>query len=129
MGRVSISALARPTTARRLFRVMAVVEAITWAGLLAGMLAHDVFDTSRIGITVFGPLHGGAFVAYGVATLLAAWRLRWRPGVTVLGLLAAIPPFTTLLFEWWAHRRGLLDPARGAVAAESVADARVTAEA
>lgn len=106
-----------PTAARsvllvRAFKVLALVEAFTWAGLLVGMFFAYVPRTGRLGIEIFGPLHGAAFIAYGVVTLLVALRLRWRPWPTVLGLLAAIPPFTTIWFERVAEREGLLDVER-----------------
>src|SRR5690606_12890209 len=34
-------------------------------------------------------------------------RFSWL--MCALVLLAAIPPFATLLFDWWAERRGLLE--------------------
>ena len=56
----------------------------------------------------FGRLHGLAFLLYLVAALAAASRLRWSLGVTVLAILAAIPPLTTLPLEAWLRRRGVL---------------------
>jgi len=101
-----------PTTRARVrtaFRVLAVVEALTWAGLLAGMAWHYLLENGRGGIEAFGPLHGAAFVAYGTVALLTWWVQRWRPVVGLLSLAAAVPPFGTVVFELWAQRRGHLD--------------------
>jgi len=94
---------------RTAFRVLAVVEAVTWAGLLASMGWHYLLDGSRHGIEVFGPLHGGAFLLYGAVALLTWGVQRWSPTVGALALLAALPPFGTVVFEVWAQRRGLLE--------------------
>jgi integral membrane protein len=53
-------------------------------------------------------LHGIVFVVYLVVTLIVWWRLRWSVPVGLLALLASVPPLTTVLFEIWAQRRGLL---------------------
>lgn len=94
---------------RTAFRVLAVVEALTWAGLLAGMTWHYLLGHGRGGIEVFGALHGAAFVAYGTVALLTWWVQQWRPVVGLLSLAAAVPPFGTIAFEVWAQRRGHLD--------------------
>ncbi|MYU26118.1 MMPL family transporter [Streptomyces sp. SID8352] len=93
----------------RLFTWVAVVEACTWAGLLAGMYVKYVPETTELGVRIFGALHGAAFVAYVLLTVLVAVRLKWRLGrTTILALLAAVPPFMTVAFEAWARRTGRL---------------------
>lgn len=107
----------RPTA--RLFVVAAVIEAITWTGLLVGMFLKYVTETTEAGVWLFGRLHGAAFVAYLVVTLVAAWRLRWSWLVTLVALAVSIPPLGTLVFEIWARRAGRLEErtVRGSVAA------------
>ena len=61
----------------RLFRILAVAEAFSWAALLTGMYFKWVARTSELGVEIAGPVHGALFIAYGVAAL-ALWRLqRW----------------------------------------------------
>ncbi|RBY82795.1 DUF3817 domain-containing protein [Blastococcus sp. TF02A-26] len=103
-----------PRTAVQLFRAVAVAEAITWVGLLAGMYVKYVPETSEIGVKVFGPIHGAVFVLYVAVALLTARRLRWSPGTTLLALVASIPPFATVVFEIWARRTGRLEAVRAA---------------
>lgn len=95
-------------TPRSLFRTLAVAEAFTWAGLLVGMFLKYVTETTELGVRIFGMVHGIVFIAYGLVTLVVAIDQRWSLGRTVLGLVAAIPPFATLPFEVYADRRGLL---------------------
>ena len=100
-------AATRPRIAKA-FAVAALVEACTWAGLLVGMFLKYVTDTTEVGVMVFGRLHGIAFIAYVVVTLLTAAELGWRWRVTAVALAASIPPLTTVVFERAARRRGLL---------------------
>ncbi|MGH3358907.1 MAG: DUF3817 domain-containing protein [Nocardioidaceae bacterium] len=103
-----------PTSTDRVvawFRVIAIAEAISWAGLLIGMLFKYVLSGNETGVHVFGPVHGVIFMAYVVVTCFAARRLRWTLGVLALGLVASIPPFATYAFEVWARRTGRLHTA------------------
>lgn len=88
-----------------IFRVTALAEAFSWAGLLVGMFLKYVTETTEAGVWLFGRLHGGLFVAYLVATLWAARTERWSIGRTLVGLAASVPPLTTLVFERWVTSR------------------------
>ncbi|MEU4088400.1 MMPL family transporter [Streptomyces aureus] len=93
----------------RAFTLIAVIEACTWAGLLIGMYFKYVPKTTELGVRIFGALHGAAFIAYVLLTVLVAARLKWRLGrTTLLALLASVPPFLTVAFEMWARRTGRL---------------------
>ena len=102
-----------PRTVSTAFRVVAVAEALSWVGLLAGMFVKRVLDASEVGVQVFGPIHGAVFIAYVVLALLAARTLRWSRGTTLLALAASVPPLATVWFERRATRAGEL-PARTA---------------
>lgn len=95
----------------RLFRILAIAEAFSWAALLTGMYFKWVARTSELGVEIAGPVHGALFIAYGVAAL-ALWRLqRWPFLVAFLAGLSAVFPFATVLFERWAGKHGYLTPA------------------
>lgn len=96
-------------TPLRVFRAVAVTEAFTWAGLLVGMFLKRVTHTTELGVQVFGMLHGVAFLAFCLVTVVVAVDQRWSRGRALLGLASAIPPFFTIVFERYAERRGLLD--------------------
>jgi integral membrane protein len=98
---------ARPTV-RTMFRAAALVEAVTWAGLLVGMAFKYVISDNEAGVHVFGPLHGAAFLAYVAMSLVAAHAFGWRPRTTLLALAASIPPLATWALEAWAERTGRL---------------------
>ena len=105
-----------PGSVATAFRIVAVAEALSWVGLLAGMYVKYVPQTSEVGVQVFGPIHGGIFMAYVVVALIASRLLRWNAATTLLALAASLPPLATVLFERWASRTGRL-PARAAVPA------------
>ncbi len=91
-----------------LFRVVAVAEACSWIGLLIGMFFKYVTETGELGVKVFGPIHGGLFMAYVAVTLLLAVRGRWSIGQVALGLVSSVPPLMTLWFDRYAERRGII---------------------
>ncbi len=99
----------RPLTpAGRLFAVAAFVEGFTWAGLLIGMAFKYGAVGNDLGVKIFGPLHGGAFLFYVVVTALSALRLRWPWWAALLAMVAAVPPLVTVPLEMWFRRIGLL---------------------
>jgi integral membrane protein len=99
-----------PRTVATAFRIVAIAEACSWVGLLIGMFVKWVLETSEVGVQIFGPIHGGVFVAYVLVTLVAARVLRWSAGTMLLALVASVPPLVTIWFERWATRTGALSP-------------------
>lgn len=96
------------STQRTVFRIVAFAEALSWLGLLVGMFFKYVTDTGELGVKIFGPIHGGVFIAYVLVSLWVARPFGWNAKVAVLALASSIPPFCTALFEMWADRRGLV---------------------
>ncbi|PRX49448.1 integral membrane protein [Prauserella shujinwangii] len=92
-----------------LFRVAAIAEAFSWAGLLIGMFFKYVVELGEGGVPVLGMVHGVLFVLYVVVSLAVFRPLGWSPKLLLVALLAAVPPMFTWLFEKWALRRGKLD--------------------
>ena len=98
-----------PRTAATAFRIVAVAEALSWIGLLAGMFVKYVPETSELGVQVFGPIHGAVFVAYVV---VAAGRGRraalGRPGRRCSRWPPRSRRWPRVWFERWATRTGAL---------------------
>ena len=92
----------------RIFVLVAWIEAITWTGLLIGMVLKYGTDTTERGVELMGPIHGVAFIAYAVVTIAAAVTLRWKFSVALIALLAAIPPLATIAAEYWISKNGWL---------------------
>jgi integral membrane protein len=100
------------STTGRIFAAAAFFEALTWAGLLIGMLLKYGTQTTELGVWFFGRLHGVAFLVYLAVSLFAWIRLRWPLWAVLVALLAAIPPLVTIPVEIWFRRRGLLSVPR-----------------
>lgn len=108
-----------PARVRLLFRTVAFAEACSWLGLLIGMYFKYVpADGNEIGVKIFGPIHGGIFLAFLLAIMLARNAFGWSLRITALAAISSIPPFATALFEVLADRAGLLRAAEGATAAD-----------
>ncbi|GAC54810.1 hypothetical protein GOAMI_38_00070 [Gordonia amicalis NBRC 100051 = JCM 11271] len=110
------------TTPAKRFRFVAVAEAITWAWLIVGMILKRVNDDPEA-IALPGATHGAVFVIFVIVALITAFQLKWNavkwelplggrrigiPIVTLLALASSVPPFGTIVFEWWAKRNGHL---------------------
>lgn len=91
----------------RLLRVLADAEAVTWALLLTGMVLKYVTDTTDLGVSIAGPIHGFVFLAYCVVTVVVGIDQKWGGRTVLLGLLSAIPPFVTIPFEKSVRRNDL----------------------
>jgi integral membrane protein len=93
----------------KLFRRLALAEAVTWALLLVGMFLKYVTETTELGVRVFGMTHGVVFIAYCLTAVFVAVNQRWTLATTALALASAVPPFMTVWFDRRAERRGQLD--------------------
>lgn len=94
---------------RRLFRLLSIIEAVTWTLLIVGMLLKYVVRVGDWPVSVAGPVHGFAFLAYGAAALVLAVNQRWSPRATGLALVSAVVPYATVPLERGFERRGLLE--------------------
>ncbi|MBS0023725.1 DUF3817 domain-containing protein [Microbacterium paraoxydans] len=94
-------------TPGRLYRVLAIAEAITWTILIAAMIARAVGAPGLV-VTVGGGIHGFVFLAYAATAVLVALNQRWHPGVGVLAVVSAVIPYATIPMELWLHRTGRL---------------------
>ncbi|GAA3390107.1 DUF3817 domain-containing protein [Cryptosporangium minutisporangium] len=99
------SATTPSTTTFRLFRLAALAEALSWTGLLIGMVFKYLIVENEIGVKIFGPIHGALFILYLVSVLLTRPVAGWSLRATFVGLIASIPPFGTLFFERWAMKK------------------------
>lgn len=107
-----MNVISHPLTARVIpaFRLVAILEAFSWAGLLLGMLlkhvltAHVVLGTELV--SIFGMVHGVLVMVYVALAVAVALRLRWSWRTLGLALVATVPPFATVAFDIWADRRG-----------------------
>lgn len=96
-------------TPASVYGVMAVAEMVTWTGLIIAMIARYGFGYEGGLFFVAGLSHGIIFIAYCVTAVMVGVNLRWGFGTTLLAVVAAIPPWTTLPFDRWLVRRKKLE--------------------
>jgi integral membrane protein len=95
----------------RVFQVMAIIEAITWTGLLISMVFKYWLTGDQLGVRLFGGLHGFAAIGYVMAVFLVRPEAKWDNRTTCYALIAAVPPLATLWFVRRAVPRALALPA------------------
>jgi integral membrane protein len=99
------------------FRVVALLEAVSWVGLLIGMYFKYLGNPrTEIGVRVFGMAHGLVFIGFVVAGLLTGIAFKWSARTWLLALLASIVPLCSVIFLIWADRTGRMGPAEAASA-------------
>lgn len=95
-------------TPRRLYRAVAIAEAVTWTLLIAGMILKYGLDAGDLGVRVGGFLHGFVFLAYGMTAVLVGLNQRWSARLIAGALLSAVVPYATVPFDRWLERRDLI---------------------
>lgn len=94
---------------RTFYRTLAIAEAITWTGLITGMILKYAFDAGGLPVLIAGSIHGLVFLTYAFTAVLVGVNQRWPIGTIVLGVVTAIVPYATIPFDIWADRTGRLD--------------------
>jgi integral membrane protein len=89
------------------FRLIALLEAVSWVGLLIGMYFKYLGSPrSEVGVQVFGMAHGLIFIAFVLTGLFVGITVKWSVGTWLLALLASIAPLCSVIFLIWADRTG-----------------------
>ena len=99
------------------FRLIALLEAVSWVGLLVGMyFKYLAGPRTEVGVKVFGMAHGLVFIAFVVAGLLTGIAFKWATSTWLLVLLASIVPLCSVIFLIWADRTGRMGAVAGSAA-------------
>jgi integral membrane protein len=89
------------------FRIIALLEAVTWVGLLTGMyFKYLASSPNEIGVKIFGMAHGLVFIAFVVVGVAAGITFKWAFGTWLLAIVASIVPLGSVIFLIWADRTG-----------------------
>lgn len=112
-------------TPRRIFRFVAIAEAISWTLLIGGMILRAVTG-NQTGVRVGGGIHGFVFLSFVVVAALVAVNQRWSAKTIVLTLVSSVIPWATVPAEIALDRRGLLDGDWRRTATEDPRDQRTT---
>lgn len=99
------------------FRLVALLEAVSWVGLLTGMYFKYVgTPRTEIGVKIFGMAHGLIFVAFVLLGLLAGVAFKWALGTWALAVLAGVVPLASVVFVIWVDRTGRMGAPAAAMA-------------
>ena len=93
---------------KRLFRALALAEAVTWTILIVAMIVKYAAGVDAA-VLVGGSIHGFVFLAYAFAAVLVGVNQRWHLGLIAFAVLTAIVPYATIPFELGLVRRGRLE--------------------
>ncbi len=93
------------------FRLVALLEAVSYLALLAATIVHRGFDGPDL-VSVLGPIHGILFLVYLVLTLLVREEQGWTAWQTIIVIVAAAVPFGAFV----VNSRMVRDPATTATA-------------
>lgn len=93
---------------RTLFRAVALAEAVTWTLLLIGLVLKYGTNTTELGVSIGGGLHGFVFICYVMVTCFTWVNQKWERGTGLLALVSAVIPYATIPVEKSLDRRGLL---------------------
>jgi integral membrane protein len=97
------------STFDRWFRLVALLEAVSWVGLLIGMYFKYLGSPrTEVGVKVFGMAHGLIFIALVAAGLFTGIAFKWAVNTWLLALLGSILPLCSVIFLIWADRTGRL---------------------
>ena len=94
-------------TPKRLYRFLAIAEAVTWTLLIIAMIAKYGFEIDAL-VPIAGPIHGFVFLSYAAMQLVVGHNQRWRVGTVALGVLTAVIPYATIPWERRLVRTGAL---------------------
>ncbi len=94
---------------RTLFRSVAVAEAVTWTLLLIGLFLKYVTETTELGVSIGGGLHGFVFICYVMSTCFIWINQKWPTGTGLLALASAVIPYATIPVDRSLERKGMLD--------------------
>lgn len=95
-----------PDTIVKLFRFAAHIEAVSWAGLIYGMVLKYFVTYDGAIATLFGQIHGLLVMFYLVMGFIISNQRKWPIRSVIIGTIATIPPFATIFFDRWAHKTG-----------------------
>ncbi|WP_281451661.1 DUF3817 domain-containing protein [Paenarthrobacter nitroguajacolicus] len=100
--------LRTPMQPRALFRTVAFAEAVTWTLLLIGLFLKYVTQTTDLGVSIAGGIHGFVFLCYAATAAFTWINQRWTVRTGLLAICSAVIPYATIPMEKSLDRRGLL---------------------
>jgi integral membrane protein len=76
--------------------IVTYAEAISWLGLLGGMILNYGFDNPE-GVSLMGPIHGFLFMGFCVLLAITHFDEQWPVKRTIMSFAESVPPFLGFL--------------------------------
>lgn len=86
------------------FRIIAILEAISYIGLLAYAMPMKYMYDNPEPVSLLGRAHGGLFVAFAIALLIAMIVAKWSLKTAFLLFLASLIPLGSFFCEPFLRR-------------------------
>ena len=96
-------------TPKSIFGTFALLEMMTWAWLIAAIIARETIGLAPNVFFIAGATHGFAFIGYSATAVLVAVNQRWPLLRGAFAVILAIVPFATVPFEKYLEKRKQLD--------------------
>jgi integral membrane protein len=96
-------------TPKAIFGTFALIEMLTWALLIAAIIAEETVGIASNLFFIAGATHGFAFISYSATAVLVAVNQRWPLIRGTVAVMLAIVPFATVPFEKYLEKRKQLD--------------------
>ncbi|GAB3624907.1 DUF3817 domain-containing protein [Mariniluteicoccus endophyticus] len=93
---------------RRLYRIAALAEMVTWTLLIVAMVLKYSGTTEAL-IRPAGLAHGAAFLAYLLTNVFVAMNQRWGWPTVAAGFASTFVPYATYPYDRWLERHHRLD--------------------
>jgi integral membrane protein len=97
------------TSPKDLFSTFARIEMLTWALLIAAIIARETIGIAPNMFFIAGATHGFAFIGYSVVAVLVSLNQRWALGRSAIAVILAIVPFATYPFDRYLEKKQLLE--------------------
>lgn len=94
---------------RLFYRTVAIAEAVTWTGLITGMLLKYVGNMGGLPVLIAGSIHGFVFITYALTAVLVGVNQHWSVKRIVFAVFTAIVPYATIPFDIWLDRNRQLE--------------------
>lgn len=85
--------------------IIGTIEAISFLLLLFIAVPLKYLGGNHTLVEILGPIHGGFFLLYVAAAILAGYIFRWRLFRIFLAMVASVVPFGPFIFDAWVKRQ------------------------
>ncbi len=85
-------------------RALGILEGVSFLLLMFVAMPLKYVFRQPEAVRVVGSLHGALFVAYVLAAVFVAFKMRWKLTRVVLALAASVLPFGPFLVDKWVWR-------------------------